>query len=585
MATFDGLELFPSRFHEQYLDYLKIKFEDLNALKNSAISFTDLGRALKEIKYSEYGYIKKKTFSRSLNIEFSGIAASIILGVHKYTDDNRKVKKEMEGVMSAFKNFVNNKKFIEDELNAHGICLKIRFLFPYFYSHFAFSLVKAELEKMRIVIDKQNQLVKGNYDFEVEPPLTQKQLENSMAYNSQRHSLIEIAKILKNNPDIYQINSPSEAINTLQVRFTPLPLPLCNLMVNNEAFCDSYMYSQRSEYLPLSPYFPLVHVTHKKSKHSSESFPIIKNNFDYVWHHPLTMFCDDATDFTNENIDGLLSMRTPDYILNMPDNDRWKHKKSRIIFRKNKDARQHNLPDYNENSEPEKIRHWMEIMDTRFRRSTLMPVADNPKLPPHRTPIVQGIPITPPVPTLQPGIYQDASKIIFDKCEIGLNSDWKYFYKINLIIDGNSRLIESETSLGDYLHNDFCFLLHYAYATKFEKTAIVHKYHSTQSTLAYDSVIKILKTKFKKTYSNEKTLVIERDQIFKIGSNKTTLNINPNNIEISGYDILISDVKLLFNRINTHERGHYLFFDIDAPELSQADFFKKISKPIVQKNK
>jgi class 3 adenylate cyclase len=228
---------------------------------------------------------KELNFTHCLRIDFCGLSASTILNTLEHTDPDimeltLKIKTNFLEVLSA-----ENTKY----LNENKIYIKVRFLFEYLYSEMAFSLMKAELPDKRPVQNVANSIAEHCYSFLAEPGLTMREMENSMIKKLHLKSITELKNLFRTLKHLKPELS-HRAANTFQLRFTPLPITFCMLLINKVAYNDSYGYTLRNK--ALSFQYPLIRMNfeHEKMK---EQYADLDNHFDYLWHHHLTIIAKD----------------------------------------------------------------------------------------------------------------------------------------------------------------------------------------------------------------------------------------------------------------------------------------------------
>jgi len=307
--------VYSDRFDPEYLSHLKQLF-DIPRLKDGAL-------------------YEKKTFNgveyhRCISIDFCGVSATTLFN----TDAGRKgikpnVAELKEKVANAFKEIFDRK--VLEELNNSDknerFYLRVRFCFPYLYSDYPICLMKAEHPD--IWAGLADRPVRNYF---LNKPLTQGQFKHSHITIYQEASLHKIVDILRGNEDLIILGGKEKKANTIQVRFSVIPSPACTLIINNIAHCDPYLYAKVEKEEPLSVTYPLL-TLNKKDPGTCKAFDSIRKHWDFLWRHDLTLFCKDATFFTPENKEGLLTLRKPDEIIG-PKGSNWTHKEQRIWEKK-----------------------------------------------------------------------------------------------------------------------------------------------------------------------------------------------------------------------------------------------------------
>lgn len=355
----EGLFVYQSRLSLEYRIRVKNQLEqfividrnmddaDWEELKSSLPSVSDNDKYLKNIK--------GKRFTHCLRIDFCGLSSSTLLNTNnKGKDPNQILNSEIERL---FMKLISEKN--TDILNKNSIYLKLRFLFAYRYSEFPFSLMKAEQEKKRMkssLNEEANDSHKLNYSFAIEPGLEIGELEHSTIKVSQGKSLMKLQTIIDTNKHLKRTLHDKE-VNTIQVRFTPIPVNFCMLVINKNAYMDSYIYAMQEWIDQLSYLYPLVEIDLGLNKDHGVN---LDNHYDYLWHHDLTMLSDDCTHVNSGNLAKI----------KLPHDINWEIKK-KIIEEHLKD----NKKKKNEYSDPIKKR-WENNISRRFLSSIKYPFDD-----------------------------------------------------------------------------------------------------------------------------------------------------------------------------------------------------------------
>lgn len=225
-------------------------------------------------------------YQKCIRIDFCGIAASSL-----FKKDNSNSE-----VTNKFLNIFSNL----EKINKQGIFVKVRFLFAYLYSDFSFSLIKAEKSSKRATIKDTTFFP----DFDLEDELTDEEFYSSAAYKNQTKSLEQIQK-LADTHKLFDNNS----LNTIQVRFTPISLNLCSLVINDTSLSDPYLYAREDiERESLANFYPVIGLT---NEHNKLQFASVLDNFRYLWNHQTTFYCKDATHYVINEKESLKKIRKP----------------------------------------------------------------------------------------------------------------------------------------------------------------------------------------------------------------------------------------------------------------------------------
>lgn len=225
-------------------------------------------------------------YHKCIRIDFCGIAASTL-----FKKDNLNLE-----VANKFLTVFSNL----EKINKLGIFVKVRFLFAYLYSDFSFSLIKAEKSSKRATMKDPT----FSPDFDLEEELTEEEFFSSAAYRNQTKSLEQIQK-LADSFKLFENNS----VNSIQVRFTPISLNLCSLIINDSSLSDPYLYSREDiTRESLANLYPLVSLNGRDDKLEFES---VLDNFRYLWNHQTTLYCKDATHYIVNEKESLKKIRKP----------------------------------------------------------------------------------------------------------------------------------------------------------------------------------------------------------------------------------------------------------------------------------
>ena len=230
-----------------------------------------------------------KNFDRVVRIDFFGISGASLL---KFDEEGSLlISEKFEEI---FKNL--------DRFTADRVLVKVRLLFSYVYSDFAFSLIEAEKSQNRATINQQEHWL--NFDTEIE--ITEEEFYSSEIFKNQNTALKHIQR-LKSTYGLF-LSSPHK----LNIRFCPIPINYCGVLINEFVAFDSYSYSKLNKYssklLFSSPVLTIEKKEHKRK------FQEIEDHFRYLWNHDLTLFSEDATFFDINKRDSLCKIKKPNEI-------------------------------------------------------------------------------------------------------------------------------------------------------------------------------------------------------------------------------------------------------------------------------
>lgn len=262
------MKYFLNRQDPSYIEHL-IEALDTASLIKSAVNATT----------------PKNGLNRCIHIDFCGISGSTLL-----------IEKKSALVVPAFEQIFNN----IETLNKNGVYLKVRFIFPYLYSDFSFSLIAAELTPNRATIKDPKYIPRFNDGIQI----TTSEYHASSAYINQYAALCHIESLINKNS-----LKDRDNVNSLQVRFATIPLNLCTLIINEECFSDPYLYSRKSRDITgLANKYPILHL--EKGRNEFE-FNCVVDDFRYLWNHPQTLYYNDVIDYGQ---DGRPKIKEPEKI-------------------------------------------------------------------------------------------------------------------------------------------------------------------------------------------------------------------------------------------------------------------------------
>ncbi len=312
---FDGtedeksLETYSDRFNPVYLRKLLTALQPENLIKTRHFERTKLD-----------GQTRTK---ECIEINFCGNAANALFGRKSFgraalSDESKLLLIEIN---DAFIKLFDNKtlKYFDGQ-GKNGTYLKVRICLGYPYSDFPVCLMKAE--------DPTNWDHVSNplYNFHTNKRLEEIEMEGSAISESQKHTLEAIATLIRNNNRLLDRLPETHSI---QIRFSVIPSPLCLLIINNKAYCDSYLYAiTKNNYKDKRKEFSLRYPVSiiRNDETSDKQFESVQMHFDYLWKHDLTLFCEDGTFFNREegNYEMLAKIRNPCDV-------KWTDKKKRIM--------------------------------------------------------------------------------------------------------------------------------------------------------------------------------------------------------------------------------------------------------------
>ncbi len=418
--------VFKNRFDEEYYDYLIDLLTDIEKLCKNATGIP------KPCRY------KDGTFDKGIQLDFCGLAATTLLGID--IENDRFASKRIQ-IKNAFANLLSSETV--KQLNDKGIYIKVRFALSYLYSSFASCLINAESSFNR----PHSSSRALEYDFNLDE-FNIDQIKDSLFKERQRLSLIEIASIVDKNPFLV-ITKSNKNDNTLQVRFSLLPLPLCLLIVNDQVISDPYLYTQErtedGKTRNLFYNYPLS-VFQQNEKKQKIYYDYVANHFDYIWHNDLTLLCRDSTKFDiQDNSMGLAEIRKPNEL-------KWDQKEKRV--------REH-LEKRGKKFTEETIVKWRELQPKK-----IAPYIINfpSKIVEKEGEIKNNVEITPSTKNVNKNYNNSWIKIWIDDAG-------KFCFELQ---DCKQNFFSFESKRPEKI---FIVFLHYSFAIKYDKVPILHKKH------------------------------------------------------------------------------------------------------------
>jgi len=257
-------------------------------------------------------------YERKILIKFCGLSGLSLIGG---TETQNDIGKRALSVTN-FLNLISNSDGIVEELNQkYKTYLDVKILFAYPYSDFMYDLIQAEKFRpigtsIQCLLDEKKYL----YDFSVLHRLTLLDISNSTTVLHLRSSLDKIQeKVNVSNGVINSKGSPNRVI----VKFSPINILTCFLKINHNIFVDPYVYSKNShedQYLSLiSPVsyirIPGIPADYRKLDKSDRKiykhYCSLISHFRYLWHHPLTLYSTDATNYNKGQNKTLSNIKPP----------------------------------------------------------------------------------------------------------------------------------------------------------------------------------------------------------------------------------------------------------------------------------
>jgi hypothetical protein len=465
------IHIFKNRFDEEYYDYLIKILTDVQSLCENAIGHP------KPKAYTE------GNFEKGIQIDFCGIAATTLLGIA--IEDDRLSDKRAQ-IKEAFTSLLSSE--MTKELNSKGIYIKVRFILSYIYSTFFSCLVMAESSLGRPYASSR--FIDYNYNLD---ELTFDQLKDSSFGKRQTRTLTEIANVVDKNPFLVMVK-PEKSDNTLQVRFSLLPLPLCLLIINNKAISDPYLYAQEltgQRVHDLFFHYPLL-VFDQTVNEQQVYYSYMANHFDYIWNNDLTLHCRDTTEFDiHNNSQDLAVIRKPSEL-------KWDQKERRIKDYLDKHEKPYDL---------ETVKKWRQLQRKKIANYVIASKTENAKESQVETENSKRQNL-------------EAEHANSSNIKIWIDNDYNYCFNLE---DCNAHNFHFSSRTPEKV---FLIFLHYAYASKKNKVPIMHIKHPRK--------LKIF-SEIAPTLTNCTTLRINVYYILEYlfdNKNHHKLRIHPDNIHL-----------------------------------------------------
>ena len=272
--------VYPNRHNPEYLEILrkKLRVHGSEGLLENAVKIASPKRR------------SGKNYSHCCRIDFLGVAASNLLDV----GNNINSINVADCLEDIFRNAA--------VFNEKGCFIKMRFLFVYPYSAYAFARIQAASTRDRSTIDYPQY----KRELKVIKQIDEETFTQSVLLRSLQNSLEQLQVL----SDRY--NWTHSSLNQVIVRFTPVSPNLCALFVNNTVFSDAYLLAKQkpeAKYLALTA--PLVHV---EKAQNEATFNALDDHFRYLWELDTTLDSEDATEHQQSEPDTLRKFKQPRYI-------------------------------------------------------------------------------------------------------------------------------------------------------------------------------------------------------------------------------------------------------------------------------
>lgn len=257
-------------------------------------------------------------YDKLVKIKFCGLSSLTLLGGADFHNAPR------NKATLAFKALIKNENNIIKNLNDEKIGIEIKFLFAHPYSDFVYDLVQAELsEQTGISMTCVHNNIRFKHSFSISNKLTYSDLKQSPTYLHLTNSLYNLQ--VNAQQHLFNLETKEEKQknpNRLIVKFTPLSILSCLLKINNNIFIDPYVYAKEfKDTKILSLKSPVTRIIDSAQSYENDinyklihdHYCSIISHFRYLWEHPLTLYCKDATRYKKGN-GGLSDILEPNQI-------------------------------------------------------------------------------------------------------------------------------------------------------------------------------------------------------------------------------------------------------------------------------
>lgn len=268
---------YQNRRDRRYLDTLKSMLS-IDALMANAVELP-----------TGYRHIEDRTYEKRCDIAFIGFSANTLFDrTNRYLPSDGVMVDEMEEIFKRHEDFTSA-----------NIWLRIRCLLLYPYSTHALSIINAESNVRRCAM--MGECVHPSVQRKMH--VSEDQFYASSLYNGQKNTLNLIQEWME------KYNWENRRGNSMSVRFTPVSPNLCGLIVNDKAFCDSYILAkERRGHKRLVFSSPLVEIDRRED---DLAFRSLENHLNYLWQLNITLDCGDATQYEPGKQDSLGSINRP----------------------------------------------------------------------------------------------------------------------------------------------------------------------------------------------------------------------------------------------------------------------------------
>lgn len=262
----------------------------LNELRTRLTVTGDKGLMARSLPLDQPKELKGKLYKRRCEVSFLGLSANNLFDrARAFIRDGGEIMVDtLEDLFRRHHEFEDN-----------NIWLAVRFLFVYPYSTYAMSIINAETTERRCAIAGDSVHPAEQQEFQVD----EDRFKAASLFKSQKNTLNLIQEWIE------KYDWTSHDGHSVAVRFTPLSPNLCALIINDVAFCDSYIMAKKLRYDDRLLFScPLVQVDRETN---NEAFSGLENHFRYLWQMNVTLDCAGATEFQRGVQDSLGKIKPP----------------------------------------------------------------------------------------------------------------------------------------------------------------------------------------------------------------------------------------------------------------------------------
>lgn len=270
-TTRSSIRVFESRKSD---DYRKILSEVLALQSSSSATYSNLISTSyhidTETSYKLFGEQQNGKISRVVNIDYIGMAATVLLDKNGIYTRNTHYDR-LRDLIAALA-----------QLNKDGIALRMRILLQYPYSLAGQNRILADSWERRSFMGDGFENLRD--ETQLAPPLKDQDIESSVLLRTQQYCLRNLLDLLS--------NVDSQGPNRITIRFASISSLICGLRLNHLFFFDPYHYGRRrNEDTCDALATPVVMID---GSEKCPAYDVFCNHFRYIWECDSTFDYDDV---------------------------------------------------------------------------------------------------------------------------------------------------------------------------------------------------------------------------------------------------------------------------------------------------